>query len=258
MTRGSLVISRRYGQARAERSSCVKSPHRPWQRSSGHRLTGAGGGALMTPMLVLLFGIKPSTALSTDLVAAVVMRSFGAAVHLRKGTVHRRLVGWLVVGSVPMALVGSHLLYVMGEQKSAQANTQHALGAALLCGTAAMMLRYVLDRRHGVSRRDRLETIMLRPLATVLIGMLGGLIVGITSVGSGSLILVLLLFVYPRIGANRLVGTDLVLAVPLTGAAAIGALNFGHVVSPVTAAMIIGGVSARSGPRGRRITSRGH
>ena len=229
MTRGSLVISRRYGQARAERSSCVKSPHRPWQRSSGHRLTGAGGGALMTPMLVLLFGIKPSTALSTDLVAAVVMRSFGAAVHLRKGTVHRRLVGWLVVGSVPMALVGSHLLYVMGEQKSAQANTQHALGAALL-----------------------------RPLATVLIGMLGGLIVGITSVGSGSLILVLLLFVYPRIGANRLVGTDLVLAVPLTGAAAIGALNFGHVVSPVTAAMIIGGVSARSGPRGRRITSRGH
>src|SRR6202051_1367053 len=77
-------------------------------------MTGAGGGALMTPMLILLFGVTPSSAISSDLVAAVVMRPFGAAVHLRKGTVNRRLVGWMVLGSVPMALVGAFLLALPG------------------------------------------------------------------------------------------------------------------------------------------------
>ena len=73
-------------------------------------MTGAGGGALMTPMLILLFGVKPSTAISSDLVAAVVMRPIGAAVHLGKGTVNLRLVGWMVLGSVPMAFLGAYLL----------------------------------------------------------------------------------------------------------------------------------------------------
>src|SRR5665213_3084660 len=77
-------------------------------------MTGAGGGALMTPMLILLFGIKPSTAISSDLVAAVVMRPVGAFVHLRKGTVNLRLVGWMVLGSVPMAFFGAYLLHLMG------------------------------------------------------------------------------------------------------------------------------------------------
>ena len=76
-------------------------------------LTGAGGGALMTPMLILLFGITPSTAISSDLVAAVLMRPVGAAVHLRKGTVNLRLVGWMVLGSVPMAFLGAYLLHVL-------------------------------------------------------------------------------------------------------------------------------------------------
>src|SRR5438093_8928976 len=78
-------------------------------------LTGAGGGALMTPMLILLFGVKPSSAISSDLVAAVVMRPIGAAVHLSKKTVNLRLVGWMVCGSVPMAFVGSFLLRQLGE-----------------------------------------------------------------------------------------------------------------------------------------------
>src|SRR5437879_4140889 len=77
-------------------------------------LTGAGGGALMTPMLILLFGITPSSAISSDLVAAVLMRPFGAAVHIRKRTVNFRMVGWMVLGSVPMALVGSYLLHLLG------------------------------------------------------------------------------------------------------------------------------------------------
>src|ERR1700753_2292163 len=78
-------------------------------------LTGAGGGALMTPMLILLFGVKPSTAISSDLVAAVVMRPVGAVVHLRKGTVNLRLVGWMTLGSVPMAFLGSYLLRLLGD-----------------------------------------------------------------------------------------------------------------------------------------------
>src|SRR5271165_3164781 len=77
-------------------------------------MTGAGGGALMTPMLILLFGVTPSSAITSDLVAAVVMRPVGAAVHFRKGTVHRGLVGWMVLGSVPMAFLGAYLLHLMG------------------------------------------------------------------------------------------------------------------------------------------------
>src|SRR5271168_5468691 len=90
-------------------------------------MTGAGGGALMTPMLILLFGIKPSTAISSDLVAAVVMRPFGAAVHLHKGTVNLRLVGWMLLGSVPMAFLGAYLLHLMGQSSSAQDNVERFL-----------------------------------------------------------------------------------------------------------------------------------
>ena len=107
----------------------------------------------MTPMLILLFGVKPSTAISSDLVAAVVMRPFGAAVHLRKGTVNRRLVGWMVVGSVPMAFLGAYLLHLLGQSNSAQSRIERALGTALLVGAAAMVLRQYLDRRQGHTRR---------------------------------------------------------------------------------------------------------
>ena len=207
-------------------------------------LTGAGGGALMTPMLILLFGVTPSAAISSDLVAAVVMRPFGAAVHLRKGTVNRRLVGFMVLGSVPMAFLGAYLLHLMGNDKAAQKNIEVALGAALLLGAAAMVLRYVLDRRGGQKRVGIVHDVDVRPLRTVAIGMVGGLIVGMTSVGSGSLMIILLLFLYPMLGANQLVGTDLSQAVPLTLAAALGALAFGHVEFGVTTSLIIGSVPA--------------
>jgi uncharacterized protein len=207
-------------------------------------LTGAGGGALMTPMLILLFGVKPSAAISSDLVAAVVMRPVGAAVHLRKGTVNLHLVGWMVLGSVPMAFLGAYLLRQFGNGSAAEQNVQTALGAALLTGAAAMILRYVLDRRSGQQRIGAIARVTVRPLPTVLIGMIGGLIVGMTSVGSGSLMIVLLLFLYPLISAGQLVGTDLTQAVPLTAAAALGALIFGHVQFGVTASLVLGSVPA--------------
>jgi uncharacterized protein len=207
-------------------------------------LTGAGGGALMTPMLILLFGITPSSAISSDLVAAVLMRPVGALVHLRKGTVNLRMVGWMVIGSVPMAFLGAYLLKQLGGGTAAQKNVEIALGIALLIGAGAMLLRYVLDRRSGVRRLATISELTVKPLPTILIGAVGGLIVGMTSVGSGSLMIVLLLFVYPLIGANQLVGTDLTQAVPLTAAAALGALVFGHVEFGVTASIAIGSVPA--------------
>jgi uncharacterized membrane protein YfcA len=207
-------------------------------------MTGAGGGALMTPMLILLFGVKPSAAISSDLVAAVVMRPVGASVHMRKGTVNRPLVGWMVLGSVPMAFFGAWLLSQMGNAKSAQTNIEKILGIALLVGAAAMVLRYYLDRRDGEARTGHIHDIVAKPIPTLIIGMVGGVMVGLTSVGSGSLMIVLLLFLYPTIGANQLVGTDLTQAVPLTAAAALGAVAFGHVQFGVTLSLILGSVPA--------------
>jgi uncharacterized membrane protein YfcA len=207
-------------------------------------MTGAGGGALMTPMLILLFGVKPSTAISSDLVAAFVMRPIGAGVHLRAGTVNLGLVRWMVVGSVPAAFLGAYLLKLMGNAKSAQSNIETVLGIALLVGAAAMVLRFVLDRRAGNRRTGRVGEISLRPPITVAIGVVGGIVVGMTSVGSGSLMIVLLLFAYPTLEAKQLVGTDLTQAVPLTLAAALGALIFGHVEFGVTGSLILGSVPA--------------
>ena len=207
-------------------------------------MTGAGGGALMTPMLILLFGVSPGSAISSDLVAAVVMRPFGALVHIRARTVNFHLVRWMVLGSVPAAFLGAYLLRVLGNTKSAQDNIETALGAALLVGATAMAVRFALDRRSGNRRTGAIGEVTVRPLPTVLIGIIGGLVVGMTSVGSGSLMIVLLLFLYPRLRAGSLVGTDLTQAVPLTLAAAIGALIFGHVKFGVTASLIIGSVPA--------------
>jgi uncharacterized protein len=242
--------------------SCSRSPaSRPAQRSNPTHIdpyivlgsaivgllvgmTGAGGGALMTPMLILLFGVSPAAAISSDLVAAVVMRPFGAFVHLRAGTVNLRLVRWMVLGSVPAAFLGAYILHALGNSKSAQTHIETVLGVALLVGASAMVLRFALDRRTHQNRDAMVHEINPQPLVTIAIGIVGGLIVGMTSVGSGSLMIVLLLFAYPTIGANQLVGTDLTQAVPLTLAAALGALAFGHVVLDVTGSLIIGSVPA--------------
>ena len=143
-----------------------------------------------------------------------------------------------------MAFVGAYLLHILAHAKSAQHNIEVALGSALLLGAAAMVLRYGLDRRAGETRAGVVHEVRARPVPTVLIGMIGGVVVGMTSVGSGSLMIILLLFLYPTLGANQLVGTDLTQAVPLTLAAALGALAFGHVEFGVTASLIIGSVPA--------------
>ncbi|MHB1930755.1 MAG: sulfite exporter TauE/SafE family protein [Acidimicrobiales bacterium] len=207
-------------------------------------VTGSGGGALMTPMLILLFSVKPSAAISSDLVAAVLMRPVGSAVHFRRGTVNLRLVGWMSAGTVPAAFAGAYLVHLLGHTKAATTNVETALGAALLLGAGAMVLRYLLDRRDGRERRGGISDVAVRPLLTLAVGMLGGVVVGMTSVGAGSLMIVLLMFIYPTLGANQLVGTDLVQAIPLTGAAALGALAFGHVELPLTISIVVGSLPA--------------
>src|ERR1700759_1446822 len=134
-------------------------------------MTGAGGGALMTPMLILLFGVTPAAAISSDLVAAVVMRPFGAGVHLRAGTVNLRLVRWMGLGSVPAAFLGAYILHVLGNSRSAQQHIETLLGIALLVGASAMALRFVLDRRSGQDRLARVHEIEPRPVATVAVGI---------------------------------------------------------------------------------------
>lgn len=207
-------------------------------------LTGAGGGALMTPMLILLFSVKPAAAISSDLVAALVMRPVGAAVHFGRRTVNVRLAAWMSAGSVPAAFLGSFLLHRLGGTRGATPVLETALGAALLLGAAAIAVRAVLDRRVSRPRAARIGELVVRPLSTAAVGALGGLVVGMTSVGAGSLMIVLLLCVYPAIGAKALVGTDLAQAIPLTAAAALGALAFGSVQVPLTESIVVGAVPA--------------
>ena len=183
-------------------------------------LTGMGGGALMTPMLVLLFHVEPLAAVSSDLVAAFVMKPVGAGVHLRRGTVHLQMVKWLVLGSVPTAFLGALLLDQLGDGKVVEDRIKLVLGVALLLAATSMVIkRFVGQNRIGTDSHPP-----VRPLPTLLVGLAGGLIVGLSSVGSGSLMIVLLLWLYPTLRASELVGTDLVQAIPLVGAAAFGHL----------------------------------
>jgi hypothetical protein len=208
-------------------------------------LTGMGGGALMTPMLVLFFGIQPLAAVSSDLVASLVMKPVGGAVHLRRGTVHKELVRWLVIGSVPSAFCGVLLLRAVGKGSAVQDTVKLSLGVALLVAVAMMVFKALLSVRRRVRlgpEGESNEPIQVRKALTVTIGVLGGLIVGMTSVGSGSLIIVTLLALYPALKANQLVGTDLLQAVPLVWAAALGHILFGDFKLEVTAALLAGSI----------------
>src|SRR3954449_1651688 len=203
-------------------------------------LTGMGGGALMTPILVLVFGVPPVAAVSSDLAASAVMKPFGGWVHARRGTVNWRLVGWLCAGSIPSAFLGVLLLRLLGDDETVQHTIKIALGVALLLAAGGMLLKVWVTRHQ---RGDGpAEPIRVRPVPTLLVGVGGGLVVGLTSVGSGSLIIVALLALYPRLRANDLVGTDLIQAIPLVAAAALGHALFGDLHLDVAAAVLVGSV----------------
>ncbi|MFE3448402.1 sulfite exporter TauE/SafE family protein [Nonomuraea sp. NPDC059194] len=202
-------------------------------------LTGMGGGALMTPMMMLFFNVPPLAAVSSDLVASAIMKPVGGLVHLRRGTVNLRLVGWLCAGSVPAAFSGVFLVRAFGDGPAVQQAVKVALGVALLLAVAGLVLKTWLgDKGGSSSARD----VVVRPIPTVLVGIVGGVVVGVSSVGSGSLIIVALLALYPALKANQLVGTDLVQAVPLVGAAALGHLFFGDFQLDLTLSLLVGSI----------------
>lgn len=204
-------------------------------------LTGMGGGALMTPALVFL-GIPPTSAVANDLVSAAITKSVGAAVHLRNGSPNKQLIKWLVLGSVPMALVGSLIVKLIGPSGDQQKFLKAAIGCALLLTATTYVVRMYLNLvRQATGRRRTEQNPTIRPLATLAIGALGGLLVGITSVGSGSLIMVGMLLLYPTMSSLRLVGTDLLQAIPLVVAAAIGHILITGVDWSVLIPLMIGG-----------------
>ena len=213
-------------------------------------LTGMGGGALMTPVLVLFFNIPPLTAVSSDLVAAAVMKPVGSFVHLRNGTVNLDLVKWLCVGSVPSAFCGVFVIRALGSSEQVDHYTKVALGVALLIAATGLIVRAYIRLVQRARRRDgrmppepkgRPE-VVVRKVPTVVVGAIGGLVVGMTSVGSGSLIIIALMALYPTLRASELVGTDLLQAVPLVTSAALAHILFGDFKLALTASLLIGSV----------------
>jgi uncharacterized membrane protein YfcA len=214
-------------------------------------LTGMGGGALMTPILVFFFGVSPLAAVSSDVVASFFMKPIGGLVHLRRGTVHLGLVRWLCLGSVPGAFAGVLLLKLLGRGADVQAFLLTALGVVLLLAALAMAAKAYLKLRERERRRARgqleepepaLSSVTPRRLATVLVGCAGGLVVGMTSVGAGSLMIVCLLLLYPSIRVGQLVGTDLVQAVPLVASASLGHILFGDFALGLTGSILVGAI----------------
>ena len=204
-------------------------------------LTGMGGGALMTPALIFL-GVNPTAAVANDLVAASVNKSVGAAVHWRVGRPNLQLAALLVCASVPTAFAGAFIVDAVGDVADQEAFLKQALGVALLLTASTYALRMYLQLRlvTGGNVLSQEEP-RLRVLPTLAVGAVGGLLVGITSVGSGSLIMVALLLLYPTLSAVRLVGTDLVQAVPLVLSAAISHVLVSGVDWAVLVPLIVGG-----------------
>jgi uncharacterized membrane protein YfcA len=213
-------------------------------------LTGMGGGALMTPVLVLFFNIPPLTAVSSDLVAAAVMKPVGSYVHAKNGTVNWQLVKWLCVGSIPAAFSGVFIIKALGTGEQIEAITKTALGVALVIAASGLTVRAYMRLVQRARKRDgqlppepkgRPE-VSVKVVPTIILGVVGGVVVGMTSVGSGSLIIIALMALYPALRASELVGTDLMQAVPLVASAALAHILFGDFQMSLTASLLIGSV----------------
>ena len=205
-------------------------------------LTGMGGGALMTPALIFLGVGEAATVVTADLTAAAVYKTGGAIVHKREGSPNMQLAKWLMIGSIPMALLGPHLVSWVVDPEDIDDTLKLCIGFALLLAAATYALRLYLNllRVRGGDHPD--ENPAIRPVPTLLVGALGGLLVGITSVGSGSVIMIALLMLYPGLSAVKLVGTDLVQAVPLVMAAAISNIALHGLDWGILIPLVIGSV----------------
>ena len=204
-------------------------------------MTGMGGGSLMTPILVFIFGFNPATAIGTDILHGAIFKTVGGARHYKLGTTQAKLSGWMFVGSAPASLLGvttsTWLKHAYGS--GIQTTEGQVLGAALLLGAVGMLLktairvREVGDGAFVMRRRDK--------IAAVLIGLFGGYIVGLTSVGSGVFFGLTLLFVFP-LRAHKVVGTDILHAAGLLWVAGFGHLIAGNVDTHALLWLLVGSI----------------
>ena len=200
-------------------------------------MTGMGGGSLMTPILILLFGFDAKAAVGTDILHGAVFKSFGAARHRMLGTVHARLALWMFAGSAPMSLVGVELADQLGD--GASESMARLVGAALVVGGIGFLAKTFLHSRT-TSDAPFLLTNRDRAIA-VTMGAFGGLIVGLTSVGSGTFFGLTMLLVYP-LAAQKIVGTDVFHAAILLWVAGASHLLHGNVDTHALAWLLVGSI----------------
>jgi uncharacterized protein len=202
-------------------------------------VTGVGGGSLMTPLLILLFGIHPATAVGTDLLYAAATKSMGTLVHAAARTVDWRLVGLLAVGSVPATIV---TIIVLSQFNLQSASAEHAitltLGAVLMVTAAFLILGRNIRDRYA----DRLQLLDRRKIDgfTILLGLVMGILVTTTSVGAGAIGVTILLLLHPKMPAGRVVGSDIAHAVPLTLLAGAGHWYLGSINWALLSTLLIG------------------
>jgi uncharacterized membrane protein YfcA len=203
-------------------------------------MTGVGGGSLMTPLLVLLFGVAPITAVGTDLLFAAFTKAGGAWAHARRGNVEWNIVGWLALGSVPAAIATLGLLPVfVGDHDRISAITNVTLGIALILTAGALLFReklLALYARDEAIPRPSLGS----PWCTLFLGAVLGILVSLSSVGAGALGVTALLMLYPGLAVARVVGADIAHAVPLTLIAGLGHAANGTVDWTLLGTLLIG------------------
>ncbi|MFN2471634.1 MAG: sulfite exporter TauE/SafE family protein [Gaiellaceae bacterium] len=205
-------------------------------------LTGMGGGALLTPLLILLFGFKPTLAVGTDILHGAIFKSFGAARHRRLGTVHARLTFWMFLGSGPMSLVGVEVAVLLERHYGDGVESAGAkvIGAALLLGALGLVAKTFV--RRGVQPDDAPFLLARRDRAIALaLGAAGGFIVGLTSVGSGTFFALIMLLVFP-LTAAKIVGTDIWHAAALLWVAGLSHLLHGNVDLGAMAWLLLGSI----------------
>ncbi len=204
-------------------------------------MTGMGGGSLMTPVLVLVFDFNVVLAVGTDILHGAIFKSIGAWRHRMLGNVHARLTFWLAVGSVPASLGGVYVIEIMKDQYGEDINDVSAriLGWALVVGGLAFLARALIGRK-SVSNRPYHLTDRDRALA-VVIGLFGGFILGLTSVGSGTFFGLMMLLLFP-LTASKIVGTDIFHAAVLLWAAGIAHLGAGNVDLSAVAWLAVGSI----------------
>lgn len=204
-------------------------------------MTGMGGGSLMTPILIFFFNFNPSVAIGTDILHGAIFKSFGAARHRRLGTVRARLGAWMLLGSAPSSLLGVWLATYLTDRygDSVDSVQGRVLGGTLIFGALVFLAKALTHRGGsatglgGLTPRDR--------TVAVAIGICGGFIVGLTSVGSGTLFALAMLLAFP-LAAKIVVGTDIFHAAALLLVAGVGHLVAGNVDVPAMAWLLVGSI----------------